>query len=468
MNKNQYYILHIMAFIGLSFLMTCQTNPEHSKPNIILILADDLGYADLGCYGQTSFSTPHIDKLAKEGMKFTQHYAGSTVCAPSRCVLMTGKHTGHSFVRGNAQNTLANGQIPLPVEESTFVAQLKTLGYRTGAFGKWGLGNAGTIGDPLIHGFDEFFGYHDQVLAHNSYPEFLYKNEEKIYLDNEVNYLSDTLWHKGLGSISTKKLTYSNDLILEEALKFINKNKGVPFFLYFPTTIPHDNGEAEIGNRFEVPDNSKYQNKNWTKDEKSYAALVEHLDAHVGKLTMELDHLDLAENTIIIFTSDNGPLPSDQLNSNGDLRGHKRDLYEGGIRVPLIIKWPDKIKANSHSDHVSAFWDFYPTVLDIAGLDDYHKTDGISFLPELLGEEQAKHDYLYWEFHWWLPSRQAVRMGNWKGVKDTPASALELYHLKNDLSEKTNLATEYPAIVERIEQILIEARSKSQHFEIRP
>lgn len=468
MNNLQYCVLQITAFIGLSFFTNCQNNPESSKPNIIFILADDLGYADLGCYGQTNFSTPHIDKLAQEGMKFTQHYAGSTVCAPSRCVLMTGKHTGHSFVRGNAQNQTGAGQIALPPEETTFVEHLKTLGYRTGAFGKWGLGNAGTIGDPLNHGFDEFFGYHDQVLAHNSYPEFLYKNNEKVLLKNEVNYLSDTLWHKGLGSISTKKLSYSNDLILEEALKFIQDNKGVPFFLYFPTTIPHDNGEAEIGNRFEVPDKSKYQNENWTKDEKSYAALVEHLDGYIGALTKELDDLEIAENTVIIFTSDNGPLPTEHLNSNGDLRGHKRDLYEGGIRVPLIIKWPDKIKANSHSDHVSAFWDFFPSVLDIAGLDDHPKTDGISFLPELLGEEQAKHDYLYWEFHWWLPSRQAVRMGNWKGVKNSPVSDLELYDLSNDSSEKINLAAEHTIVIDKMEQILIEARSKSKHFEIRP
>ena len=458
-------ILSVVVILSVS-LAGCKESIDN-RPNIILILADDLGYGDLGCYGQTNFSTPNIDKLAEEGMSFTQHYSGSTVCAPSRCVLMTGKHTGHSFTRGNAGNPSGFGQLPIPINEITFVKYLKNAGYKTGAFGKWGLGNVGTSGDPLKHGFDTFFGYHDQVLAHNSYPEYLINNNEKVYLRNEVKYLSDTLWHKGLGSYSTNKVDYSNDLILDEMLNFIYKNRNEKFFAYFPTTIPHDNGEAEIGGRFEVPNDSKYANKHWSKEEKAYAALVEHLDMYVGKLEKKLKELDLDKNTIVIFTSDNGPLAFLDLNSNGGLRGYKRDLYEGGIRIPLILKWPEKVKAGSTSDHVSAFWDFFPTLCEIAEIDSVPKSDGVSFLPTLLGEEQEEHESLFWKFHWWQATKFAVRKGDWKAVRNSPAGNIELYDLGNDIAEEYNVASQHPEIVSEMERIMKESRTDSEHFKLK-
>jgi arylsulfatase A-like enzyme len=455
-----------LLFLLIIFLLSssCGESKEDDKPNIILILADDLGYSDLSCYGQTNFSTPNIDKLAEQGIRFTQHYAGSTVCAPSRCVLMTGKHTGHSFIRGNAQNNDGSGQLPIPETEETFVKYLNRTGYKTGIFGKWGLGNAFTTGDPLKHGFDYFFGYHDQVLAHNSFPEYLIRNTEKLYLNNKVKYLSDTLWHKGLGSYSTYKIDYSNDLIFDEMMKFIDMNKNEKFFAYFPTTIPHDNGEAEIGNRFEVPDNSKFKNREWTEENKCYAALVEHLDGYVGKLVQKLEELGISENTLIIFTSDNGSVPFIDHNSNGIFRGFKRDLYEGGIRVPLIIKWPSKVEAGRISHHVSAFWDLFPTFCEIAGIEDYPQLDGISLLPELLGKRQKVHDYLYWEFHWWNDPMQAVRMGKWKGIRLSPNAEIELYDLVLDRGESKNVSSGNSDIVSEIEKIMTSGRKDNKYF----
>lgn len=451
-----------------SVVLCCSCNQEpissHPPPNIILIVADDLGYGDVGCYGQSLFSTPHIDQLANSGMLFRQFYAGSTVCAPSRAVLMTGKHTGHAFVRGNTQRPDGFGQLPLPPSELTFVQHLKTAGYATGAFGKWGLGNHDTEGNPLQHGFDVFFGYHDQVLAHNSYPEYLFHNNEKVSLSNEVHYLSKEEWHKGLGSVSSQKIDYSNDLIFQEALNFVENNREGPFFLYFPTTIPHDNGEADIGERFEVPNNSRYQDTNWSADEKSYAALVEHLDGYVGQLQQKLEEWGLRENTIILFTSDNGPLPTQHLNSAGPLRGYKRDLYEGGIRVPLIVSWPGHIQAGQSSNHVSAYWDLYPTMCEIAGITDIPETDGLSFLPELLGQPQDSHAYLYWEFHWWKSSRQAIRWGTWKAIRNAQDADWELYNLDADISETNDLAPTLPDIVKQAEQILSTARTSSERY----
>ncbi|MEM7573873.1 MAG: arylsulfatase [Bacteroidota bacterium] len=464
-NDNQKSTLYkpgLLLFLMALTISACRQLEETvaSRPNIIFIYADDLGYGDLGCYGQVHFSTPNIDQLASEGMLFTQHYAGSTVCAPSRCVLMTGKHTGNAFVRGNSGNPNGLGQLPLPPTEVTFPKLLQAAGYRTAACGKWGLGNADTEGNPLLHGFDHFFGYHDQVLAHNSYPEYLFRNNERIMLRNEVTYLSEEEWHRGLGSVSTEKVDYSNDLIWEEALGFIQESKEDPFFLYWATTIPHDNGEAPIGQRFEVPDGARYLEEDWTADEQQYAALVEHLDTQVGELLAALEELGIAENTMVIFTSDNGPILSDQLESNGPLRGGKRDLYEGGIRVPLLIRWPAQVEAGERSDHLSAGWDFFPTLCDAAGISDYPKTDGISFLPTLTGAgEQMQHEYLYWEFHWWKPARQAIRQANWKAVKDSLQSPIELYDLEQDPGETQDVSAEHPALVQELAQKMRSAGS---------
>ncbi|MEO0471759.1 MAG: arylsulfatase [Bacteroidota bacterium] len=458
-----------ILFVGLMLMWSAcsQVANTASRPNIILILADDLGYGDLGCYGQTHFATPNLDQLAQEGMRFTQHYAGSPVCAPARCVLMTGKHTGHAFVRGNAQNKESFGQLPLPADEITIAKLLQANGYRTGAFGKWGLGNAGSSGDPLQHGFEQFFGYHDQVRAHNSYPEFLMDGSTKVMLRNEVQYLSDTLWHRGLGSVSTQKVDYSNDLILEKALDFIDQDSDRPFFLYFPTTIPHDNGEAEIGQRIEVPDASKFADRPWPADEKSYAALVEHLDGYLRRMREKLTESGQADNTIIIFTSDNGPLPSQALDSNGALQGHKRDLYEGGIRVPLIVHWPGQI-TGGESDHISGFQDFLPTLAEMAGIKDVPATDGLSFMGTLQGRGQVAHDYLYWEFHWWKSSKQAIRQGKWKAIRNGPEAPIELYDLRQDVGETTDLASQYPQHIARMDSLMQEARTSSVHFPMKP
>ncbi|GJM64367.1 arylsulfatase [Persicobacter diffluens] len=441
-----------------------KVNTSEERPNIILILADDMGYGDLGCYGQEKFRTPHIDQLAAEGIQFMDHYAGSTVCAPSRSVLMTGMHTGHTTVRGNVDNPNGAGQLPLQSTDTTIAYYLKKAGYATAAFGKWGLGNPETTGSPLRHGFDQFYGYYDQVLAHNSYPEFLYRNDQKEYLNNKVGYLSKEEWHKGLGSVSLEKNEYSGDLIFNEMLQYIETNKDRPFFIYHPTTIPHDNGEAPLGQRFEVPKADQYQKENWPQDEKTYAALVEYLDGQVGTLTQKLEQLGIADNTIIIFTSDNGPLATTHIDSNGPLKGGKRDMYEGGLRIPLIVKWPGKIKEGIQSNHASAFWDFLPTLCEIAGVQDYQPNDGISFLPTLLGKKQPVHDYLYWEFHWWNPSRKAVRIGDWKAVWNHPEEDVELYDLSQDIGEANNVAQQHQDIVAKAQKIMEEASVESPYF----
>ena len=439
-----------------------ETVQDAQLPNIVFILADDLGYGDLGSYGQTHFSTPHIDQLALDGMKFTNHYAGATVCAPSRACLMTGLHAGNAFVKGNEQNPEGHGQLPMPSGTTTMASLLKKQGYATGCFGKWGLGNAETTGAPLKNGFDAFFGYYDQVLAHNSFPEFLFDNTDTLFLDNEVAYESDTLWHKGFGSVSTQKRVFSNDVILEKALNFVDEHQKGPFFLYFPTTVPHMNDEADFDDRFEVPDASAFDTKDWTKPEKDYAALVQHLDNYVGQIVKHLDSLGLTENTMVIFTSDNGPVDTGNLDSNGPLRGIKRDVYEGGIRVPLLIKWPGNVASNSTSDYPSAFWDFLPTFCEMAQIKNYGNTDGLSLLPELTGKKQPEHPYLYWEFQWWQPTRKAIRIGDFKGVSDGPDQDWELYNLATDISEENNIAEQYPDIIKQMDSISTSFTHKNQ------
>jgi arylsulfatase A-like enzyme len=456
--------------------MSCQSEKkvsvaEKSKPNIIYIMADDMGYGDVGCYGQKIIKTPNIDKLASEGMRFTQHYAGTAVCAPSRCALMTGMHMGHAEVRGNLQAE-PSGQIPISDQTTTVAELLNDAGYTTGMIGKWGLGVEGTSGEPTKQGFDFYYGYLDQVLAHNYFPEYLLRNGEKEYLNNEVKYLSKDEWHEGLGSYSTKKEDYSHDFFEEETLKFIEENKDKSFFLYLPYTIPHDNGEAPDGQRLEIPDYGIYSDKDWGTDQKGYAAMVTCLDASVGKIVQKLKDAQIENNTLIIFTSDNGPEMSyyfsSFFDSNGKFRGGKRDLYEGGIREPFIAKWPGKIQPGSESNHISAFWDFLPTACEIAGVPVPDNTDGISYLPELTGKEnQKEHDYLYWEFYE-RTGTKAVRKGKWKAaqnnIKTNPDSPIELYNLETDHGEQNNLASENPEIVAEMEAIMEQASTPSPVF----
>lgn len=457
----------LLTCMSICILSGCDTTENATqKPNIIYIMADDLGYGDIGVYGQEIIRTPHIDALAEKGVKFTQHYAGTSVCAPSRCVLMTGQHMGHAEIRGNGFSP-PSGQVPLEKETITVAEMLKENGYHTGMIGKWGLGEPGTSGDPNQQGFDFFYGYTDQILAHNYYPEFLWKNGEKIYLENEVKYLDKSAWHRGLGSYSTEQVEYSPELMTEEALAFIERNQKKPFFLYLPYTIPHDNGEAVDSLRMEVPSHGRFADKDWPYQQKGYAAMIEKLDDYVGLITEQINLLGLDENTLIIFTSDNGPIKGQAFTSdsvfmsNGPLRGFKRDLYEGGIRMPFVAKWTGVIPAGSVSEHASAFYDFLPTVADIINVDP-PKNDGISYLNAMLGEPQEAHEYLYFEFHEGGKS-QAMVMGEWKAVKNNvftnPHALIELYNLRYDLGENTNIADDNPEVVAQMNVFMNQAHT---------
>ena len=430
------------------------------KPNIIFILADDLGYGDLGCFGQKRIKTPNLDRMAEEGMRFIQHYAGSTVCAPSRCVLMTGLHTGHCLVRGNAR-------VPLRPSDVTVAKLLKKAGYATGIVGKWGLGEPGSTGIPNRQGFDYWFGYLNQRHAHNYYPAYLWRNEEKVQLKNEVKSKNPP------GGVATKKVEYSHDLFAKEALAFVERSKDNPFFLYMAFTIPHANNDA--GKKgMEVPDYGIYKDEDWPEPQKGHAAMITRMDGDIGKLFAKLKELGIDDNTFVFFSSDNGPHREggnnpDFNDSNGPLRGIKRDLYEGGIRVPTLARWPGKIKPGSETDHISGFWDFLPTCAELAGFRAPDGIDGISMVPTLLGKskKQKKHKFLYWEFHE-QGKKQAVRMGDWKGVRlnaaKKPDGPIELYNLKTDIGEKNNIADKHPDIVAKIEGYMKTARVPSKDW----
>ena len=441
--------------------------PDDTLPNVVFILADDLGYGDLGSYGQQLIATPVLDGLVRTGMRFTQHYSGSTVCAPSRSVLMTGRHTGHTFVRGNG------GDDGLPDSIVTLAEVMQQAGYDTRMVGKWGLGTEGTSGEPTRQGFDDYYGYLDQVYAHNYYPEFLVRNGEREYLDNEVTYLDSSQWHGGRGSRTTAKNTYSHDLFMDDITSFLRGRGGQtePFFLYLPFTIPHDNGEEVWDQRYEIPSQGDYADRDWENYERGYAAMISRLDGDVGQIVHLLDSLGLRENTLLVFTSDNGPLAHENLrrfDSNGPLRGYKRDLYEGGIRIPLIVNWPGRVAAGRTSDHVSGFQDWLPTLAELAGVGEVPPGDGISLLPTLTGSgPQATHDYLYWEFME-QGGKVAVRKGDYKAVNadyfSNPEGAWELYDLATDLDESNDLAARQPEVLERLRRRAAESHVPSQQF----
>ena len=448
------------ASLSLSFLPTQSIAAQ--KPNIIYILADDLGYGDLACYGQERIKTPNIDRLASEGMRFTNHYAGSTVCAPSRCSLMTGLHTGHCYIRGNRQVD-EHGQEPIPAGTITVPKLLKNAGYSTGLIGKWGLGGPGSEGHPNRQGFDSFFGYLCQGHAHNYYPEYLYRNDERVPLNNKV---PTSGRYSGSGKASEKN-DYSHDLLANEALSFITRNKNNPFYLYLALTIPHANNEAGKEG-MEVPSDAPYSGEDWPQQQKNHAAMITRMDSDVGRIMKGLKALGIDDNTIVIFTSDNGPhreggADPSFFKSSGPLKGIKRDLYEGGIRVPMIARWPGKIRPASVSAHISAFWDFLPTVAEIAGVESPTGLDGLSFLPTLTGsaDNQKRHDYLYWEFHEGSATRQALRSRYWKAVRLKPSAAIELYDLATDIAETKNVADDNPKIIARMEEHLKSARTES-------
>lgn len=433
-----------------------------SKPNIVFILADDLGYGELGCYGQTQIQTPNLDQMAAEGMRFTDHYAGSTVCAPSRCCLMTGLHTGHAYVRGNKEMQ-PMGQFPLPAKTETLPGMLKRAGYTTGLIGKWGLGGPDTSGTPNNQGFDYFFGYLCQRHAHNHYPAFLFRNGERVPLSNKV----DSDRPDGSG-VAVEKRQYDYDLMEDEALEFLNQNKDVPFFLYLAVTLPHANNEAGM-NGMEVPDYGDYEAKDWPQTEKGRAAMISRLDRGVGRILRRIKNLGIDENTLVFFSSDNGPhreggSDPNFFTSSGPLRGIKRDLYEGGIRVPLIARWPGRIQAGATTDHISASWDFLPTLATLAGGETPATTDGVCMAPTLLGapRKQSEHEYLYWEFHE-RGFSQAVRMGQWKAIR-LPSGGLALYDLQTDLGETTDVAADQPKVMAKIREVLAAARTDSPYW----
>jgi len=440
----------VSLLVGLCIVSSLSAADGPRRPNIVFILADDLGYGDVGCYGQQRIQTPNIDRLAKEGLRFTDFYAGCTVCAPSRCVLMTGYHTGHAHIRGNAGKERPEVQV-LRDSDVTVAEVLKKAGYATALCGKWGLGDEGTIGTPNKQGFDYFFGYFNQFHAHNYYPAYLIQNESRYPLKNVVPGEGPF----GFG-VATKKVEYSADLITREALKWLEQHKDGPFFLYYSPTLPHANNEGR-DNGMEVPDLGPYANLDWPERQKQHAAMISRMDTDVGRLMDLIKKLGLDDNTLVFFSSDNGPHREggndpDFNNSNGPLKGIKRDLTEGGIRVPFITRWPGKIQPGV-SSFVGGFQDMMPTLAELAGTSDAvpKDIDGVSIVPTLLGEssKQKQHDYLYWTFYE-RGGGQAIRAGNWKAIQQPMDSAVRLYDLGSDLGEERDVAAEHPDVVSKL------------------
>ena len=430
-------------------------NNENSQPNIVFIMADDLGFGHLGSYGQKKIRTPNLDILAEEGLRFTQFYSGSTVCGPARSTLMTGYHTGHTSVRGNT------GGIPLLDEDITIAEILKPKGYISGMFGKWGLGDFDTPGTPDKQGFDEYFGYLHQVHAHFYYHEYLWDNGKKFFLD---------------GNEDGNRAQYTHDLITGRALDFIKRNSNKPFFLYVGYTIPHtellvpEDSLNEYLGQWEEPNpyvGHHYASQPYPRS--AFAGMVSRMDKDVGKIMSLLKDLGIDDNTVVFFTSDNGGQGFDGpdlefFDGNGGLRGGKQDLYEGGVRVPLIARWPQMIKGGSVSDHVWAFWDVLPTIADIANASWPSEIDGFSMYPVLFGKYAKEHEYLYWEYGGEGNLKQAVRMGNWKYIKHRDGKS-ELYDLENDFSESNDLLEKHPGIVFLMEDIMTKGRTPRRKYD---
>ena len=429
-----------------------------------------MGYNDLGSYGGKLIKTPRLDRLAAEGMRFTRHYAGSSVCAPSRSTFITGQHTGHTPIRGNLPWE-PSGEIPLPAGTITLPGLLAKAGYTNGMIGKWGLGIETTSGNPHKQGFHHYFGYLDQVLAHNHTPEFLMRDDGKIPLANKVQYVPKEHWSRGLGSHPLEMKEFSQDHFTREALKFAEDHRDKPFFLYYPVIIPHDNGEALTGKRYsEVPSFGIYADMPWTEEEKGYAAMISYLDTELGKLFDKLVELGLDENTLIVFTSDNGGDSPGRFHdlSNHPFRGHKRDLYEGGLRVPMIARWKGTVPAGVVSDHVSANWDFLPTFCELAGIPAPATTDGISMAPTLLGKgKQSQHDHLYWEFHE-QGKKQAVLKGPWKAIRlnvaRNPRGPIELYNLDADPGETRDVSAQHPETAAELMKLMDSSRTEDSNW----
>lgn len=477
----------LLAWIAAGALGAAPQTPRSDAPNIIFIMADDLGYGELGSYGQKRIRTPRLDRMAAEGMRFTQFYSGSPVCAPSRGTLLTGLHTGHAYVRDNHElggfrDDEERGQLALPPDTPTLARALSSRGYATAIVGKWGLGGPGSTGVPTRQGFDLFFGYLDQKQAHNFYPTHLWRNEERYPLRNP--YFSPHQTHEGNPDDPAAYRKYSGadyaiDAMTREAVSFVKSSRDKPFFLYFAPTLPHlalqvpEAALAEYAGAFpEAPYLGDKRYLPHRTPRAAYAAMITYLDAQVGTLLDTVRDAGLDEQTIVFFTSDNGATfdiggaPTAFFDSNGPLRGHKTQVYEGGIRVPMIVRWPGRVARGTTSDHLSANWDMWATFSDLTGAPVREKTDGISMLPAVLGRpDRREHDFLYWEFHS-QGSSQAVRMGRWKGVRSNakakPDGPIELYDLDTDLAETTDVSSKHPEIVRRIVEIMRDSHTPSK------
>lgn len=486
-----------IRYLSFALAILTQTSVAVAeKPNVIFILADDLGYRELGCYGQEKIRTPRIDQLAAGGMRFTRAYSGNAVCAPSRCVLLTGKHPGKATVRDN-RSVEPEGQYPISAGETTIAELFKEEGYTCGAFGKWGLGNIPSDGNPNRQGFDRFFGYNCQAHAHSYYPATLWSNSEIFPLNNNPPVPGHAGLPEGADPSDPKSYAvfkgqdYASDRINGQALDFIRENRDKPFFLYYPSLLPHvalhvpdKSLEPYLAEKWSDPPFTREAGYGYTPHftpRAAYAAMITQLDTYVGRVLDLIEELGLTENTIVIFTSDNGTTHlKDEVDyqffaSVGELRGLKGELYDGGIRVPQIVKWPGKIKAGSSSDHVTGFEDWMPTLLDLirAEVDVPPGIDGISIAPLLLGGKTAEREFLYREFHGY-GGQQAVWLGErWKGIrtelmrgKKKPSLAIQLYDLANDPSEAIDVAGENPEVVARIESLMSSERVVSGAFPI--
>jgi arylsulfatase A-like enzyme len=463
-------LIVLIVFVFALPVLAQSTSPV-TPPNIVFIMADDLGYGHLGSYGQEKIKTPNIDRLATQGVRFTQTYSGNTVCAPCRSVLMTGRHMGHTSVRGNS------GGIPLLPQDVTIAEVLKHAGYTSGAFGKWGIGEVGTGGEAIAQGFDEFFGYYHQVHAHSYYPGYLWHNNKKYILPGNTARKSDGL----TGDVHTQ---YTADEIQKKALNFIRQNQDRPFFCYVPSTIPHTellppaDAMRLYEGQFPEPTpwvDSRGHYANQPKPRTAFAAMVTRLDKHVGQILDLLDELNLADNTIVFFTSDNGGQTAggpdlEFFKGNGILRDGKGSMYEGGIRVPMIVRWPGRIQPNTTSDHPWYFPDVMPTLAEIAGVSKHVPkiVDGHSVLPALIGEEaagrkQPTHETMYWELGSGRRMKIGLRSGDWKIVSQDPNKTPELFNLKDDPSETTDLATRHPDVLNRLIQL-----ARKAHTPMRP
>lgn len=471
----------LMAIAGAGLATACAAAADSATPNIIYILADDLGIGELGCYGQTKIRTPNIDRIAAEGMRFTNHYSGSTVCAPSRCTLMTGLHTGHAFIRTNREVKGADGQFPIPVNTITIAKLLKSAGYATAVVGKWGLGGSDSVGAPLKQGFDHSFGPNCQRVSHSYYPAYTWCDDKTIAINQGCAVPGHAKLPKNADPndpASYRRFIgkdYVPDLMEKDAIQWIKTNRDKPFFLYYATPVPHVS--------LQVPDDSLAEYKDQFNDKPylagngylpcrypraTYAAMITRMDRSIGRIMDTLKELGLDGNTIIMFCSDNGPTfnggsDSAYFKSALNLRGLKCDVYQGGIRAPFVARWPGKIQPGTTSDCFSAMWDFLPTACELARVQAPEKIDGISLLPVLLGKAPAKtHDYLYWEDA--CNKRALVTADGWKGVLYHPSLKFELYNLNADPSETKNLATKQPETAAKVRRMLDDARTNSPEF----